>query len=381
VLEAFLNNKPLFYDKIDYERMPRVYASIKQKIKLPKIIHIVGTNGKGTTGRFLASALYSLGKSTGHYTSPHILKFNERIWLNGRDIDDDALNAAHTELLSLLSKNDANSLSYFEYTTLLGIVLFKECEYLVLEAGLGGQRDATAVFENILTIVVPIDKDHEAFLGTTINEIATTKILAVKTQLLVGKQPHKEVYTIAKKICDDKGLALHLYEENLDKEDELKVSSIQKSNNLEPYLVENLKLCISALKIIGLKYESQNLRKSRLFGRLSRISKNIIVDVGHNTLAAKSIFESLKEDKYTLVYNSYKDKNYKDILIILKEIIQSVAIIEIEDERRVPLHDLEKVLDDLNIKHTKFKKINREENYLVFGSFSVVEAFLKDYRE
>jgi len=381
VLQTFLDNKPLFYDKIDYERMPRVYATIKQKIKLPKIIHIIGTNGKGTTGRFLASALYSLGKSTGHYTSPHILKFNERIWLNGRDIDDDALNAAHIELLSFLSKDDADSLSYFEYTTLLGMILSQECEYLVLEAGLGGQRDATAVFENILTIVVPIDKDHEAFLGTTIKEIATTKLLAVKAQLLVGQQVHNEVYTISKNICDDKEISLHLYEENLDKEDELKVLSIQKSNNLEPYLVENLKLCISALKILGLKYKSENFMNSRLFGRLSRIANNIIVDVGHNTLAAKSIFESLKEDKYTLVYNSYKDKNYQEILIILKDIIESVAIIEIEDERRVPLVDLEKALDGLGIEHTKFKKINREENYLVFGSFSVVEAFLKDYNE
>jgi dihydrofolate synthase/folylpolyglutamate synthase len=73
VLKDFLDNKPLYYDKIDYTRMPRVYESIKHHMQLPKIIHIVGTNAKGTTGRFLATALKNIGFSVGHYTSPHIL--------------------------------------------------------------------------------------------------------------------------------------------------------------------------------------------------------------------------------------------------------------------------------------------------------------------
>jgi dihydrofolate synthase / folylpolyglutamate synthase len=83
-LNDFLEKKPLYYSEIDYTRMPRAYASIQEKLSIPKIIHIVGTNGKGTTGRFIANALFALGKSTGHYTSPHIQDFNERIWLNGK---------------------------------------------------------------------------------------------------------------------------------------------------------------------------------------------------------------------------------------------------------------------------------------------------------
>jgi len=91
VLQKFLDEKPLYYEKIDYARMPRIYESIKSHFKIPKIIHLIGTNGKGTTGRFLATALHSLGFSTGHYTSPHILKFNERVWLNGRDVSSEIL--------------------------------------------------------------------------------------------------------------------------------------------------------------------------------------------------------------------------------------------------------------------------------------------------
>ncbi|MDP2078616.1 MAG: bifunctional folylpolyglutamate synthase/dihydrofolate synthase, partial [Sulfuricurvum sp.] len=85
-LESFLASKPLFYNVIDYERFPKAYLSVAPLLRIPKIIHIVGTNGKGSTGRFLATALHRLGKKTGHYTSPHIMQFNERIWIDGEDI-------------------------------------------------------------------------------------------------------------------------------------------------------------------------------------------------------------------------------------------------------------------------------------------------------
>ena len=123
MLETFLNNKPLFYDEIDYTRMPRVYEKIKNRLKIPKIIHLIGTNGKGTTGRFLATALHNLSFNVGHYTSPHILEFNERIWLNASCVSTDILNSAHQELLDILCKEDADALSYFEYTTFLDAYL------------------------------------------------------------------------------------------------------------------------------------------------------------------------------------------------------------------------------------------------------------------
>ena len=90
-LQAFLETKPLFYDEIDYARMPKAYHSIATHFKLPKIIHVVGTNGKGTTGRFLAYMLRANGLHVGHYTSPHILHFNERIWLDDVNVDDEIL--------------------------------------------------------------------------------------------------------------------------------------------------------------------------------------------------------------------------------------------------------------------------------------------------
>jgi len=93
-LEDFLEQKPLYYTQIDYTRMPRAYESIKEHLHIPKVIHIVGTNGKGTTGRFIANAFFSLGLKVGHYTSPHIKAFNERTWINEYNCEDSVLEVA-----------------------------------------------------------------------------------------------------------------------------------------------------------------------------------------------------------------------------------------------------------------------------------------------
>ncbi len=381
MLETFLNNKPLFYDEIDYTRMPRVYEKIKNRLKIPKIIHLIGTNGKGTTGRFLATALHNLSFNVGHYTSPHILEFNERIWLNGSCVSTDILNSAHQELLDILCKEDADALSYFEYTTFFAMLIYKDTDYIVLEAGLGGEHDATAVFPKVLTLVTPIDIDHEAFLGSTIKAIATTKLKAVQKNAIIAVQKHKEVYDVALELEEEYGVSIKDLNTYIKENDRKKTHLIAENNKLVPYLVQNLQLAISALKFLNIEYKVEDFNSAKLYGRLTQISENILLDVGHNTLAAKAIVNSLKEFEYTLVYNSYKDKNYKEILTILKPIIHDVEIISIDDKRRVSVEILQKVLDDMNIKHSHFKNINKNKKYLIFGSFSVAEAFLKGISE
>jgi len=356
--------------------MPRIYKSVQSYFKIPKIIHLIGTNGKGTTGRFLATALHSLGFATGHYTSPHILKFNERVWLNGRDIDSDTLNFAHEELLKILSEDNAKALSYFEYTTLLAMWIYQDVDYVVLEAGLGGEFDATAVFEKELTLVTPIDIDHQAFLGDTLKEIARTKLNAVQKVAILASQRHEEVYEVAENISDAKACKFNRLDDYIKSEDEEKIKNISHKLLLAPYLKDNLKLSISALNALGIKYEVNNFMNSRLFGRLSRINENIIVDVGHNTLAAASILDALEGEKYILVYNSYRDKNYTEILSLLKPLIVHIEIIKIDDERAEKQEVLQEVLQDLGIVHKIFNKIDKNKKYLVFGSFSVVESFL-----
>ncbi|MEA1955278.1 MAG: bifunctional folylpolyglutamate synthase/dihydrofolate synthase [Campylobacterota bacterium] len=381
MLEDYLNKKPLYYTEIDYTRMPRIYEKIKEEIPKPKIIHLVGTNGKGTTGRFLASALYSLGFSTGHYTSPHILEFNERIWLNGENSSQEVLEKAHEKLQKILTKSDANSLSYFEYTTLLSQIVFNECEFVVLEAGLGGEYDATAVFDKILTLVTPIDFDHEAFLGDTIKEIATTKLNAVQKNAIIAKQKYSEVMKVANELADIKRINLKTIDDILDAQDKQIVDNISKKLDLVDYLKDNLSLSVSALKFLNIEIKESSFDNATLFGRLTKYSSNIILDVGHNTLAASSIFQALKSKKFVLVYNSYKDKNYKEILNILKPLIDRVEIINVDDSRIELKEKLQNFICKLNLECKDFKKCNVDENYLVFGSFSVVESFLKMQEE
>lgn len=376
MLKDFLDNKPLYYEKIDYTRMPRVYENIKPSFKTPKIIHLIGTNGKGTTGRFLATALHNLGFDTGHYTSPHILKFNERVWLHGGDISDERLDNAHNELLNILTKDEAESLSYFEYTTLLAMWIYQECDYVVLEAGLGGEHDATAVFPKTLTLVTPIDIDHEAFLGDTVAKIAKTKLNAVQNRAILANQNHKEVYSVAKELGSEKSTEFNRVDKYINAEDKKKLTIISEQLSLAPYLEDNLKLAIAALNYLGITYSVDSFIGSRLFGRLTHLNKNILIDVGHNTLAADSILSALKGEKYVLIYNSFKDKNYKEILNILKPIISYIEIIKIVDERAEDIEVLKKVIDDLGIVHQMFDRIDENRNYLVFGSFSVVESFL-----
>jgi dihydrofolate synthase/folylpolyglutamate synthase len=376
-LDDFLARKPLFYDVIDYERFPKTYQKIAQLLPKPKIIHLVGTNGKGSTGRFLATALHRFGKKVGHYTSPHILRFNERIWMDGSDIDDEAMEAAHEKLLLLLALDIAESLSYFEYTTLLAMVVYEGCEYVVCEAGLGGEFDATAAFDKVLSVFTPIDFDHSAFLGGTIESIATTKLRSMQSFALLGKQKHLEVATIARNIAEEKRCKLLRVSEIITPKIEEQALHLATKNGLSDYLRDNLTLAMAAYTLLGYEASEALFDQNALFGRLSKIAPNITLDVGHNALAADSIAKAYFGKKVTLIYNTYGDKEYREILGLLKPIIDSVEIIDVDEARIVKRNELVNALNDLKIPFEPFETIHKNKEYLVFGSFSVAETFLK----
>jgi len=371
-LTTFLNNKTLYYDKIDYDVISLSWDILKKHIKLPYVIHIVGTNGKGTTGRFLASFLVQLGKKTLHYTSPHILKFNERIWINGKNSSDAELNNAHRHLQQILSSDLLDRLTYFEYTTLLAILISSGFDYIVLEAGLGGEFDATNVIESDLSIFTTIGLDHQEFLGDNIESIAQTKMRSCNNSYIISKQIYNEVYKIEKEL-----LAKY---KNIKYDSNIQLP--KPSTTLPTYLQDNLKTALNVLVYLNLPI--LDLTLDRLASRFEYISSNIITDVGHNPLAAQVIFNELKKQKQkiVLIYNSYKDKDYKEVLNILKPLLKQVLIIECEDNRIVDKKILQNTLNNLNIKFNDFN-INYIKNdlYLVFGSFLVVENFLKQYKD
>ena len=372
--DTFLENKPLYYKEIDHERVHIAYGLLKPHIKQPRTVHIVGTNGKGSTGRMIAHLAHKGGLSVGHFSSPHILKFNERIWLNGSDSTDKALEEAHQKLFTILGKEMSESLSYFEYTTLLAFVVFENCDLMVLEAGLGGEFDATNVCDKTLSVITPIGLDHQAFLGESIEEIAGTKIRSIQKALLLAPQVYDEVPKIAQQIAEAKGATLYLSHCPSHKMRELEVIAEKKSWG--NYLIENACVALQALDILEISYNLYELRSLELFGRFYPLSENIRIDVGHNPLAAKAIADALDE-KVVLIYNSLDDKDYESVLQILKPKLKRVEIIPIDSQRATTLSEIEKALANSGIEYGYFEnKIEKDEHYLVFGSFYVVEEFL-----
>lgn len=353
--------------------MHKAYDSVRSKIYLPKIIHVIGTNGKGTTGRYLAQMLQACGFSTGHYTSPHIMAFNERIWLNGTPVSDEALETAFNELIGFLDMKWQESLSYFEFTTLLAMVAFKSCDYVVLEAGLGGEYDATAVFDNILTVVTPIGLDHADFLGTTPGDVALTKINAVQKQAVTARQSDDVMEVIRKRARE---VPFDLYNVDLEAKDLQIVENFAQRAEAE-YLVDNFSLALAAVRSVGIRKDLASFRPATLFGRLTQIAPNVTIDVGHNLLAALAIKKHYRKSKVNLVYNTLADKSYHEILQTLQSVIDTVYIIDIDDERALKKEQLIKSLEDLAIPYQDFNAIEPDKNYLVFGSFVVVEAFLR----
>ena len=370
-LNKILDYKPLYYKKIDYLRMPKVYNLIKDKIKIPPVIHIIGTNGKGSTGRFLAHTLLKRGYSVGHYTSPHIMKFNERIWINGKDISDEELQKAHNKLKKYLSKELIDELSYFEYITFLATFAFEGLDFVILEAGLGGEFDATNVFDKNISLITTIDYDHQNFLGNSINEIASTKIASVKKEAIIGKQIHN-IENVKLKM-ENEGKIFYFYKDFFDYEE---IFELKDNFKFPSFLFDNYLLAMSFLKKEGIKFSIDDIKDLSLKGRFEEIEKDLWIDVGHNPLAARAIV-NLLEKKVNLVYNTYKDKDYEEILKILKPKINKLYLIDIENERIEDKEKIKSIAEKLGIEVEDFSEIKKP--MLVFGSFSVVEKFLKGY--
>ncbi|RXK03362.1 bifunctional folylpolyglutamate synthase/dihydrofolate synthase [Halarcobacter bivalviorum] len=374
-LTEVLEHKTMYYEKIDFSIVQKSWEILSSSLTLPFVIHIVGTNGKGSTGRFLSHYLYKKDFKTLHYSSPHILKFNERIWINGKDSSDEELEKASKKLQELLPLSLLEKLTYFEYTTLLALVLSSNLDYLVLEAGLGGEFDATNVVKNDLSLITTIGLDHQSFLGNSIEEIARTKMRSVDTKMLIGYQVSNEVYETALKV-----------KEELKKEfgKEIVIQTVKEFDKYDldekfaSYLKLNLHLVIDVLNELDIEIDTKIFNDVKLSGRCEKIKDNITIDVGHNPLAATVLAREFNNKKVHLIYNSYKDKDYTEVLRILKPIITQITILELDDNRIVDKNNLLDICHNLNIIVNSLEKIDPKEEYLVFGSFLVVEKFLRN---
>lgn len=373
-LSSFLGAKGVEYAPFDPNRFKNfILAHSDFANTLPRIVQVVGTNGKGTTGRFLAQMLKNGGLKAGHFTSPHITSFTERFWLDGKDASTDELEAAFGEMYSIF-QDELNPLSYFEILTLLACFYFKnKADIVVMEAGVGGEYDSTTSLTKELLLITPISLDHTDMLGGSIEEITRTKLKASNCKTIVGFQPNETAKRIIKsEFARDNVVFL---EEIISKEEMALVDKYITQNSYASYLSQNLALAYVAAKNLGVTPVFDRLKP--LNGRFERIASNVILDVGHNVDAARKVAIELGDKKVNLIFNCYADKDPQGALEALKHNIKTVEIIDIAGERLIKKDKLTKILDKIKIPYRNFDKIEKNNDYLVFGSFSVAAEFLR----
>ncbi|WRD85248.1 bifunctional folylpolyglutamate synthase/dihydrofolate synthase [Helicobacter pylori] len=380
-LKAFLETKPKEYHKFDPSRFIQIYKDFKNAFFeiQAKVIHIVGTNGKGSTGRFLTLLLADQNFKVLHFTSPHVFEFRERFFLNGSVVEESVLENAHQQLQSHAF---SSACSYFEYATLLAVMLAKDCDYLVLEAGLGGEFDSTNALEKTLSIFTPIDYDHKEFLGDSLESIAQTKLKAMGSLNIIAPQ-QELVLSVAQKIAKEKHAKLIVVQNEISKG----VRDYIERYHLARFLAMNLEVALKAFEML-LPCNKQEVLKSlkplNLIGRCELLSPNILIDVGHNPHSAKALKEEIKRifnTKIILIYNCYQDKDAFLVLEILKPVVKKVLILELHEERVIKLEKLKGILETLGLEYALFEDLKENENYLVYGSFLVANAFYKRYQK
>lgn len=199
--DAILDRMMSLHPKVIDLTLDRVWRLLKAldnpQEKLPPVVHIAGTNGKGSTQAMIRAGLEGMGKSVHAYTSPHLARFHERIRLAGELISEEYL----TEVLDeCYAKNGGIDITYFEITTCAGLLAFarKQADFTLLEVGLGGRLDATNVIDPEVTVITPVSIDHEQFLGNTLAKIAAEKAGIIKRGVpcIVGPQEEEAMEVI-----------------------------------------------------------------------------------------------------------------------------------------------------------------------------------------
>ena len=277
-------------------------------------IHIVGTNGKGSTAAFLSAILTQAGFTTGLFTSPHLVSYTERFRVNGAEISDAELAAYIEELLTDASSQEA---TFFELTTALACRWFsdRQVQLAVLEAGMGGRSDATAAVPGILTVITPISLDHCQWLGNTLGTIASEKcgIARPDTTVISSVQP-PEVLARIEQHCSDNRIRLLLAGRDffcIRDVDGCMVyrGSALSLSGLRPalaghYQLNNAAVAIAAaeqLQMLGFTITSEavsaGLSQTSWPGRLERIALDsgaeLLLDGAHNPAGAQALATEL----------------------------------------------------------------------------------------
>ncbi len=282
--------------------------------RLPPVIHIAGTNGKGSTQAMIRAGLEAQGKRVHAYTSPHLARFHERIRLAGTLITEDALSAA---LDRCYAANAGENITYFEITTCAALLAFSEtpADYTLLEVGLGGRLDATNVVDPILSIITPVDLDHQQFLGDTLAKIAAEKAGIIKRGVacIVGPQQDDAMDVIERTaarlgapiIANGQHFHVTYEHERVVYQDETGLLDLPVPALPGPHQVQNAGAVLAALRHLGADDTACEaaLTDATWPARMERLTQGALVDYarpaelwldgGHNPAAGHAIAATL----------------------------------------------------------------------------------------
>ena len=328
---------------------------------LQNIIHIAGTNGKGSTTAFLQSVLNANGFSVNVYTSPHLVKVNERIKIHSQNISDESLLQNTKEVYyALKDQNLENSLTYFEAMTVIAFYSFakNQADFNIIEVGLGGRFDATnVILKPLLSIITSISLDHTEYLGTNLESIAVEKCEIVKhnSNAVIGFQKLESIYKIFEEKCQ---------EMNTEYEVCRKITQFN-SNLASTFQSENATTVLKALEIISKKINvhfdetksieiiSQTKWKGRMENVfLKEIGREILVDCAHNFDGISNFIEFIAKQsgRKVLIFGMLSRKIRQDIFLFLhksleKKLLDAIITINFgEEDECLPSRDLSEAI-------------------------------------
>lgn len=395
---------PKLHPKNDLSYIRRILKQLNNPQDNVKTIHVTGTNGKGSTSYYLSNLLQKAGQKTGLFVSPYIYEFNERIQLNGKNISNNDLIKIANEIetvIEILKKDDPNfSLVTFEYEVALAFQFFvqENCDYAVIEVGIGGEHDKTNVIIPEVSVITTIGLDHEKIIGPTLKDIAKEKSGIIKSNrpVVLGNVPQDVLEILLNKAQSENSKSFLL-----GRDFQIKIMpdviEYQDSKNLYNFalrpLVEayDIGVAVQAIQLLQLDLDRKKIEEAinetHIPGRYDVIqtSPEIIVDGAHNLQAMENLLNLVRKKKKGQIYvllGMMKDKDLGPVTKLFKD--EKVTLTRIDYPRAARLEDFPKEAqkefeykENFEEAYTSLKnKLQADDMLLVTGSFYLVGAVL-----
>lgn len=415
-LQAWLDWQEQFHPRaidLGLMRVAQVFKCLYPRYSKPLTIIVGGTNGKGSCIAFLDAIYKAQGYKVGTYTSPHIVRYHERIKINGTPVNDEWICEAFARIETV--RNDV-SLSYFEFGTLAALDIFsrENVDIQLLEVGLGGRLDAVNIIDADLSIVTSISIDHVDWLGGTREAIGAEKAGIFRTHVptVIGDpNPPLSILHAAKKMNTP---LLHInkafhYQKTADKwswtTDEQSYSHLPRPNVAGEHQFNNAATVLMAitqlqpLLPVQLSAIDKGLQHVQLKGRFQLIKSTppVLLDVGHNPQAVQMLADYLintfNHQKIHAVFSIMKDKDISRILDIMKTRIDHWFISPLKTPRAMEGSLMKMNFAQKNMHNVRFgfqsfketlnaakKNAKKGDLILIFGSFFLVSEYLTEFK-